>query len=40
MIYILNKIYNMERLEGINFIKDKFIDIIFNGLPYRTKDYK
>ena len=36
----LNKIYNMDCLEGMKFIPDKSIDMILCDLPYGTTAYK
>ncbi len=36
----INKIYNMDCLEGMKFIPDKSIDMIFTDLPYGTTNCK
>jgi DNA modification methylase len=36
----INKIYNMDCLEGMNLIDDKSIDMIFTDLPYGTTNCK
>ena len=36
MLFEINKIYNMDCLEGMKYIDDKSIDMILCDLPYGT----